>query len=179
MEAISETSLKDWRINVPDSAGVCTDENKEVKTYEITPDTIDPHYVDHASPEEVKRTRERVKERMRADGHRNFANSAMEGVHTELLPTAYDDTDWKHIDGDADAKDKLHRVRHRVKKDLGSPEGQAKTWGAITVPTEKVEKDWCQDRPRHRGPRTYVGPRLASPGADGIRTGLDGTPKEA
>ena len=135
MAAIPETDLKDWRINVPNPAGVCTEgESDAVKAYEITLDMIDPHYVDNADLEKNKRTRERERERLSLDGHRNFADSAMEGVHTELFPTSYDNTNWKRIEGDEDTRDNPNRVQNRVKKNLDSPEGQSKSWGATTMP---------------------------------------------
>ena len=68
------------------------DPNKTVDAYKITAETIDPHFMNHADPVEVRRARERVKERLRADGHVSFGNNALEVVHTELLATAEDDT---------------------------------------------------------------------------------------
>ena len=60
LEAIHESDTASWRINIPDPQGVCTDPSNTVNAYKITADTIDPHFINHADPVEVRRARGRV-----------------------------------------------------------------------------------------------------------------------
>ena len=54
----SGDGLKDWRINVPDPVGVCTDADKAIEAYKISAEMVDPHFADHAEPEELRRTQQ-------------------------------------------------------------------------------------------------------------------------